>query len=508
MILIQQSPALMRLRRIFLWPLLAAALPLGAQNNPPVPKSLSLADCIQIALEHNLDLKVERINPEMARYNVTLAYAGYDPVLDITANHQNSLSPGGLDPQNRVFLGSKTELDTFNTSLAGVLPTGLQYTLGGQIGDRLSNPQDPLRASENTSGSASLSLRQPLLKNFWIDGARFNIAVSKNRLKYSELGLRQRIMSVIESVQLAYYSLIQAREDVNNQEKALQLAERLLTENKKRVEVGALAPLDEKQAESQVAQRRADLLSAQSNLDIQQNSLKSLLSDNYTDWHGVPVEPSEALAAPPQAFDIQSSWQRGMTQRPDLLQTRLDLERLGLTLRYQRNQLFPQLDITGSYGHSGSKREYAGAFNDISEGNSPFYSIGGELRIPLGNRAARNNYKISKAQRDQLLLGLKKQEQDIMIAIDDAVKTARTAYQSVDATHQARLYAEAALDAEQKKLENGKSTSFVVLQLQRDLTFARSAEIRALGDYNKALARLAFTEGTTLEKTGLKIDVK
>lgn len=493
---------------MFLLALLAAALPAGAQNNSPSPKSLSLADCIQIALEHNLDLKVERINPEVARYNVTLAYGGYDPVLDITASHQNSLSPGGLDQQNRLFAGSKTEFDSFNTSLGGVLPTGLQYSLGSQIGDRLSNPQDPLRSSENSSGSASIRLTQPLLKNFWIDNTRFSIAVSKNRLKFSELGLRQRIMSVVENVQLAYYSLIQAREDVNNQEKALQLAERLLAENKKRVEVGALAPLDEKQAESQVAQRRADLLSAQSNLDIQQNALKSLLSENYRDWHGVPLEPSETLSAPPQAFDIQSSWQRGMTQRPDLLQTRLDLERMGLTLRYQRNQLFPQLDLTGSYGHSGSKKEYSGAFNDIGEGNSPFYSIGGELRIPLGNRTARNNYKISKAQRDQLLLQLKKEEQDIMIAIDDAVKTAQTAFQSVDATHQARLYAEAALDAEQKKLENGKSTSFFVLQLQRDLTFARGAEIRALGDYNKALARLAFTEGATLEKAGLKIDVK
>ena len=505
----------MRLRNTILVPLLALALTARAQTPAPTTRSISLAECIQIALEHNLDLKIERFNPEVAQYNVGLAYAGYDPVFDFKGTHGNNFAPGSFDSfRLQDIPANKSSKDAFNTSLGGLLPTtGLQYSLAGNIaetaGQSLPTDKDPLsHPSDNTSGLVGLTLTQPLLKNFWIDNTRYTISVSKNRLKYSEHGLRFRIMTTVNNVELAYYSLIQARENVTNQEQALALAQQLLAENKKRVEVGALAPLDEKQAESQVAARRADLLSARSNLDTQQNALKSLLSEDFAEWNGVLLQPSETLAAPAQVFDLQASWQRGLTQRPDLLQARLDVEQQGITVRYLRNQTYPQLDVIGSYGHNASKKEYSGAFNDIGEGKGPVYAFGAELKFPLGNRAARSNYRISKAQKEQTLLRLKQAEQNVMIAIDNAVKQAQTAYQSVDATKQARVYAEAALDAEHKKLENGKSTSFQVLQLQRDLTFARSAEIQALGDYNKALAQLAFTEGATLEKAGLKIEVK
>lgn len=107
-----------------------------------------------------------------------------------------------------------------------------------------------------------------------------------------------------------------------------------------------------------------------------------------------------------------------------------------------------------------------------------------------------------------LLLQLKQLEQRIIVEIDNAVRQARTAFEKIESTRQARLYAESALDAEQKKLENGRSTSFFVLQLQRDLTAARSAEIRALADYNKTLANLALSEGTTLEKNNIGLELK
>jgi len=309
-------------------------------------------------------------------------------------------------------------------------------------------------------------------------------------------------------VELAYYDLIFAQENVKVQEKALQLAEQLLRENKKRVEVGALAPLDEKQAESQTAARRADLLSANRLLAAQQNVLKNLLSDKYTEWQEVSLEPAEALAAPPPLLNLQDSWQKGLSQRPDLLQARVDLERQQIVLRYDHNQLFPQLDLIGSYGHLASGREFSDALGQIKEGSNPYYSYGAAITWPLSNRAARQSYKISKAEQRQLLLRLKKLEQTIMVDIEDAVKLAQTNFERVDATKQARLYAEAALEAEQKKLENGKSTSFNVLFLQRDLTQARSAEIQALTEYNRALSQLSLKEGTTIERNGLKVEIR
>jgi outer membrane protein len=128
--------------------------------------------------------------------------------------------------------------------------------------------------------------------------------------------------------------------------------------------------------------------------------------------------------------------------------------------------------------------------------------------VPLSNVGPRNQLKAGKVTLQQLLLQLKQLEQNVMVGIDNAVKQAQSSYQSVQATQQARIYAAAALDAEQKKYNVGKSTTFTVLQLQNNLTAARSQEIRALADYNEALASLSQQEGSTLERDGIKVDVE
>jgi outer membrane protein TolC len=126
----------------------------------------------------------------------------------------------------------------------------------------------------------------------------------------------------------------------------------------------------------------------------------------------------------------------------------------------------------------------------------------------LGNTVARNNYKSDKVTLKQLVLTLKKLEQTIMTTIDNDIKQAQSSYQQVSATRAAREYAAEALDAEQKKLESGKSTTYTVLQMQRDLTTARGNEIQALATYNKALAQLSLDEGSTLQRLGINVEVK
>jgi outer membrane protein len=487
-----------------------------AQSGAPKEQVISLQDCIQQALQHNLDLKIERYNPQLSMYNLKGSYAGYDPTFSISGQHDNSLSGGGFNAANGTLVaGTSADDNLFNSSLTGgLLPWGTTYDLRGTIGesygtafDNSGNPQP----YDNTRGQARIDLTQPLLKNFWIDSTRLDISVAKNRVKYTEQGLRLKVMDVVRDVENAYYDLIAARENVKVQEKALQLAEQLLAENKKRVEVGTLAPLDEKQSASQVATARADLLSAKQTLASAQNVLKSLLTDNYRDLYDVDVEPVESLTAPVEVLNVQDSWSKGMTERPDLLQAKLDLQKQGIQLRYDRNQLFPQLDLIGSYGHNAGGvgiSEFSQGFNQIQEGSQPFYTYGARLSMPLSNLAARNAYKASKVTLQQTLLMLKKLEQSILVEIDNAIISARASYERVSSTREARLYAEAALDAEQKKLQNGKSTSFVVLQLQKDLTSARSAEISALADYNKSLADLAHSEGTTLERRHVNVEVK
>ncbi len=488
-----------------------------AQTNLPPERAMSLQDCIQQALQYNLDLQIERYNPQVSMYNLRGSYAGYDPVFSFSGRHENSLSGGGFNSASGTATAA-TSLDAniFDSSLTGgLLPWGTKYDLIGNIGESYGTAAaGNLGATapfDNTRGSARIVLSQPLLKNFWIDGTRLNISVAKNRLKYSEQGLRLKIMDIVRNVENAYYDLIAARENVKVQGKALQLAEQLLSENKKRVEVGTLAPLDEKQAESQVATARADVLFAKQTLASAQNVLKSLLTDNYQELHEMNLEPAESLTAPVEVLNVRDSWSKGMTQRPDLLQAKLDLEQQGIQLRYDRNQLFPQLDLIGSYGHSAGGvgiSEFNQGFGQIQDGSQPSSSYGARLSIPLSNLAARNNHKARKLTLQQTLLNLKKLEQVILVEIDNSIIAARASYERVGSTHEARRYAEAALDAEQKKLQNGKSTSFVVLQLQKDLTSARSAEIRALADYNKALADLAHSEGTTLDRENVKVEVK
>jgi outer membrane protein TolC len=506
-------------------------------------RPLSLEECIQLAIQHNLDVQIQRLTPQMAKYALNGAYAAYDPAVSASARHSSSSSPGGIDAQGRVYPSTQQEIDSFDTGLSGLLPVGLSYSLGGSMSDtygtRVGSRADWANAYyqtnrievispfsgfmetrtllpamvpspdpfENSSGYLGIRLTQPLLKNFWIDGARMNIAFSRKNLKMSELAYQYQIMQTVTGVMIAYYDLIAGREQVKVQQMAMELAEKLLSENRKRVEVGVMAPLDEKQAESQVSASRAALLAAQSSLTVRENSLKNLITDKYTEWRE-SLEPTESLTATVQVFNRQDSWQKGMTMRPDLLQSRLDLEKQQIRLRYDRNQLFPQLDLTGSYGQSGSAKEFSGALGAIENCYSPSFSYGAVLTIPLSNRAARNNYRTSKAQLEQVLLRLKKLEQSILVEIDDAIAMAQTSLQRVDATKQARLYAEAALEAEQKKLENGKSTSFQVLQFQRDVTMRRSEEISALSDYNTSLTRLALSEGSVLERNAIKVEIK
>jgi len=197
-----------------------------------------------------------------------------------------------------------------------------------------------------------------------------------------------------------------------------------------------------------------------------------------------------------------------MTLRPDLQEAKLNVEQQGIQLKYDRNQLFPQLDLVGSYGFNGEAREFSGAFGQFGQADRPFYSYGAQLSMPLSNVRARNSYQSGKANEQQILLRLKQLEQNVMVQIDNAVKQAQSAWESVDATKQARIYAEAALNAEQKKYSVGKSTTFTVLQLQNNLTAARSQEIRALANYNEALSNLAQQEGSTLKRRNLDVLVK
>ena len=499
----------MRLVRIWLV-LAGVSLSALAQMNAPEVRKLSLEDCLQGALQKNLDLQIARYNVPLAALTLQGSYAGWDPSFTIGAVQSYNAEPGSFNSSlGTVTLGQAAYDNAFNSSLGGLLPWGLNYTLSGNVGESFGEVGAAATPFDNSSGQALLQLRQPLLKNFWIDQTRMNIRVAKNRVQYSELGLKLQLMQTSTAIEDAYYDLIYDQENVTVQQKAVELAEQLVVENKKRVEVGAMAPLDEQQAEAQAAANEATLIAARSTLAIQENTVKQLITDEYAHWANIRIEPAGTLTAARQFFNLQDSWSKGLTQRPDLLQAKLDVQKQGITIKYNQNQLFPELDLTGSYGrNAGSLPEFQQAFGQLAIGTYPTYSYGVQLTLPVANIGARAAYKSSKMTLEQLLLTLKRLEQNIMVQIDNDIKQAESSYEQVAATRTAEEYAAAALDAEQKKLESGKSTTYTVLQMQRDLTTARGNLIQALDTYDKALAQLSLDEGTTLQRLGINVEMK
>jgi outer membrane protein len=483
-----------------------AATPAGRNATT---REMSLEDCIREAMQHNLDVQISRYNPQISLYDLRASYGGYDPTFTISGTHQ--YNDTGPDFQNAAHIpGTSYEQNTAAAGLSRTpTPWGMTYQLDGNVSHTYNYHSSLFTNSDNSGGQIGVTLTQPLLNNFWIDQTRLNLRVAKNRLKYSEQGLRLQVITSVSDVEKAYYELIYAQEYVKVQQQALELAQTQLDQDRQRVQIGTLAQLDVQQDGAQVATSRANLIAAQSTFNTAQNTLKNLLTDQYANWHDTDIQPTATITnAPLQLFDLQDSWSKGLTERPDLLQARLDVERQGIQLKFERNQLFPSLDLIGTYGFNGTGQQFRDTFNQFNDGSRPFYSYGVQLSTPLSNVGPRNQYKAGKVTMQQLLLQLKQFEQNAMVEIDNAVKQAQSAYESVNATRQARIYAEAALDAEQKKYAVGKSTTFIVLQLQNTLTADRAQEIRSLANYYEALVNLAQQEGSTLERNHINIEVK
>jgi outer membrane protein TolC len=498
-----------------IWGLLCCAVAAQAQSNKL--QSLTLEQAIQMAIEHNLNLKIQRYIPELDQFTLGAAYGtAYEPAFNVTNRESFSANPG------RIFNGIQSPAQNLNDQnyqfgIGGanggyaLTPWGLQYNLATtldkssyQTFDSNGLPRAPFTQDTTTAG---INLVQPLLKNFWIDPTRAAILVAKKTIQYDEFGFYLAVMTNVSATEQAYYELNYSFENVRVQEDAVHLAEQLVAENKRRVQAGVLTDLDAAQSQSQLASSRATLLAAQQLVIQDENNLKALITDKYREIYDVKLVPAEKLLALQQMFDLEASWQTALAKRPDLLQAKTAVERLDVNRRLQKNQLFPELDLTGSYGRTGLNTTVGGSYDQIPANAYPNYSYGAVLTVPLGSRAARNNYKAAKASIEQAQAVYNLVEQNILIQIQNTIEKAKGDFEQTKATRDARDYADQALQQEQRKLQVGTSTSFIVLQLQSNLTTARSAEIRALADYNEDLAQLAQFEGTILEKHHLTVKI-
>src|SRR5581483_4376501 len=384
----------------------------------PTQRVITIQDAIQMALTNDIDILISRQTPIIDQFTLRGDYSAYDPVFNVSATHNVTDIPAAINPTNGLTYSVRNASDTFAPSLGGILPIGTRYQLTGPLSYASGARIAPSTAY---SGSAGFSLDQPLLKNLWIDQPRLVISLAKQTLRYDQLALRLQVMTVVNNVKAAYYNLIYDRQNVDVEREAVKLAQQLASENKKKVQLGSLAPLDETQAESQVASSKADLLTAQQTLAIQENSIKSLMALNLSEWAYVEPIPAEQLVALPENVNVLEAWRTALRLRPDIQQARVNLAKQRITLKYDFNQLFPELDLQGSYGQNGFGGSIGSDLNIIQQGHFKSYSYGAALTVPLDNLAARSTYKADKATLQQVLLQFKKVENAIITTIQNDV---------------------------------------------------------------------------------------
>jgi len=520
------------------------SLTAGAQPTNQNVRLLGLQECQEMALAHNLDVQIERYSPQIARLALRASYGAFDPVLTLSASRTFFKQPATfeeqkLDQTNPTLTQNYTTnvfghdfvfeqtVDSFGPALNGRLPNGLAYSFfarsdhfqGVSLPDAafllpLKSPVPPflLPPSTNTPSSNNyvstlgVTLTQPLLKDSWIDLSRRNIKLNKKNARLSELAFRAGLMSNVTTVATAYYNLLFAQEQVKVETSALESAQRLLEDTRRKVQAGALPPLDQQQAEANVETTQADLFAAEQAHAEEENALKDLLTDDYQAWMDVTIVPSENLTTVAELpANRVASWVNALTRRPDILQLQVELEKQDILLTFTYNQLFPTFNLLGGYGWQAIEHTFSQSLSGIRDGTSPNYSVGAVFAIPVANTTARNTYKATRLTRQQAFLRFKSLEQSVIAEVDTGVKLTETTFKQISSSRQAREFAQAALDSVQKQYDAGTLTSFFVVDAQRRLTQARSVEVRALADYNIAQAQLALSEGIALERNGIRI---
>lgn len=465
-------------------------------NGFAAERSLTLDDCVTLAIKHNLNLESRSKDPLIAAQELRAANAAYQPLFSADSNYHSTTTAPGTDLMGNPFLGNETTRQRVGSGLNGYLPTGATYNLGANRTDAsLLNQRGQF---SGVSGFAGLEVRQPLLKNLTIDSTRLQIGLSRLNLRVSEAELRRFLMGLVASVEITYYDLVASRERLQIAQQSYDLASQLVTQHGKRMEVGRMAPLDVRQAQSRVATSDASLSSARNQVADRENELKLLLTDDFAGWAETTINPITPMNRTVSENSRETSWKSALTKRPEILQAKLELDMQNILLRFTSNQRYPSLDLIASYGLAGTDR-------NIRDRGAPDWAVGVVLSIPLGNGKARANHEAQKFEVQQALIAYKQLEQSIMAEVSNALNAVKFSAERVAANGKARSFAESALSAEQTKLANGKSTNFIVLQLQQELIQARLSETQAVNDHNRALSILRLREGDTLERHSISL---
>jgi len=500
--------------------LLASAAPALAQAPAPSPSptpttlaspapdgrpalELSLDDAVKRTLENNADIAVERYNPEDSDYTVRQLKGYYEPYVISTVGQRSNTQPA-----SNAFAGAaapQTKTLTYNFGAFQSLPTGGTFEVDFNNNRQTTN--SVFSAFNPSFGSNfNLSLSQPLLRNFSIDSTRYQIKVAKKNQEISDVQFRQSVVNTVANVKSAYYDLIYALDNLEAQRSSLGLAQQLLEENRIKVRVGTMAPLDVVAAQSEVASREAGVIAAEASVSDAEDTLKRAMftSNEPASWD-TRIVPTDRPTAEQVQVDIPAAIQVATQKRTDILAARKGLENTEYAVSYARNQLLPQLNLSAAYGTAGIggtaiQRQglggpiistipggYGDALSDVFGRNFPTWNIGVNLSYPVLNRQAGASSARARIARDQQQASVHRLEMQITQEVRAAGRAVETNYKLVESNRAARVLQEQRLDAETKKFAAGMSTNFLVTQAQRDLALARVAELQAVANYRKSL---------------------
>jgi len=475
------------------------------QSGRPI-RDLRMDEVVQLALEKNLDISVERLNPQSVDLQIAAIRNNYKPLATSTVGQRDQVRlPSSL-------LNGGTQVNNTTTTYNfGLLQSVSRW--GGAYAVNFSNSRvetSDTFSNFNPTFTTGLLFQytQPILRGLFIDSQRQQLQVTQINREISEESLRATITQTLANVRNAYWDLVFARNSVDVAQRALELADKLVEDNRARVEVGTLAPLDIVQAEAESANRRQALAVAEAALSTAELALKRFIVGGTEDplWRQ-ELRPIDLPSVEPVTMDIEGAVRKALERRTDLMTARRNLDSADVTLRYYRNQSLPALDLIGSYGAQGiggtSYTRTGSGVTSVITGSTPggyFDSLGLLRRLDypnwnvqlnltynIGDSSADAQYARSRLQKNQSQARLRALELQVATEVTNAALSVQSNLKRVEAAVAARELAEKRLEAEQSKFEVGMSTNFFVVQAQRDLRDAQNAELRALADYRKSL---------------------
>jgi outer membrane protein TolC len=503
--------------------------PVHAQTTAATPpaqgpvRRLSIDDAVATAIEQNLDLQVQRFNPQLQDLTTSQFKAAYTP------NFVSTLSTSDSTQPSTSFLSGGTEAGvTSGQALFNLGVQSLTSWYGGSYDVRWNNARNTTNNSFSSfnpqlNTSVSATYTQPLLRNFKIDGTRQQLLISQKNKEISDTQLQQSVSVTVRNVRNAYYDLMYAIGNLGVQRQSLDLARQSLKDNRARVEIGTMAPLDIVQAEAEVATREESVILAEAAIERAQDTLRTLVyNPTQPDFWTARIEPTDSVTFVPTQVDVEGAVKNALTNRTDVTVARKNLETNDVNIRYFRNQSLP--DVTASVNYnaratgglqvsrardpqtglptgeiiSSVEQSYFSTLGNTFAGDFPGWSLQVDVAYPIGKSTQEAQLARARLQNTQAERQVQSLELQVATQVREYGRQVQTNAKRVDATRSSRVLAERRLEAEEKKYQAGMTSSFFVLQAQRDLNIARNSELLALVEYAKSVVNYTAVQVSPL----------